>query len=61
MENILSQKIQRTTGKDVWRENLRLASTYCGGNPNFDELSPIHWQNKTSKLRCRDSAFKSTL
>jgi archaeal chaperonin len=25
MENIFSQKIKRTTGKDVWKENLRLA------------------------------------
>ena len=25
MENIFSQKIKRSTGKDVWRENLRLA------------------------------------
>ena len=25
MENIFSQKIKRTTGKDVWQENLRLA------------------------------------
>jgi chaperonin GroEL (HSP60 family) len=25
MESVISQKIKRTTGKDVWRENLRLA------------------------------------
>jgi len=26
MESIISKKIKRTTGKDVWRENLRLAT-----------------------------------